>query len=68
MEWLGRKNNRTFILSIRLPDRSLAYHFELESGKIEFDRIERSNSEELLVPRKKIGGKNCAIDQEGMLG
>jgi sugar lactone lactonase YvrE len=59
MAWTA--DNRTFYF-IDTPTRQIkAYHFELESGKIEFDRIAIEIPEELGFP------DGMCIDQEGML-
>jgi sugar lactone lactonase YvrE len=59
MAWTA--DNRTFHF-IDTPTRHIkAFHFELESGKIEFDRIAIEIPEELGFP------DGMCIDQEGML-
>jgi sugar lactone lactonase YvrE len=59
MAWT--EDNRTFYF-IDTPTRQIkAFHFELESGKIEFDRIAIEIPEELGFP------DGMCIDKEGML-
>jgi sugar lactone lactonase YvrE len=59
MAWT--EDNRTFYF-IDTPTRQIkAYHFELETGEIEFDRIAIEIPEELGFP------DGMCIDQEGML-